>query len=67
MNYDDDTWASISESLQSDETKIHQSSRAQLLSDALSLAREGTLGYESALPVTEYLVDEVRIDLHLNT
>ncbi len=55
VNYDDSTWLSLADVLASSHASVHPSSRAQLLSDALALAREGTLGYDAALAQTEYL------------
>ncbi len=56
VNYDEPTWLSIASALQTDLSSIHAASRAQLLSDAAALAREGTLSYNASLAQTEYLV-----------
>jgi aminopeptidase N len=39
--------------------KIHAVNRAQLLDDALNLARAGVLNYRTALDLTQYLEKEV--------
>ncbi len=55
MNYDRATWFSIASSLQSDPDSVHPSSRAQLVDDALSMGREGSLAYDAAMEQTLYL------------
>uniref|UniRef100_A0AAG5CSS6 Aminopeptidase N n=1 Tax=Anopheles atroparvus TaxID=41427 RepID=A0AAG5CSS6_ANOAO len=60
VNYDERNWQMIVNHLQ-DRTKfrsIAASNRAQLIDDALNLARAGYLDYAVALNVTRYLVHE---------
>ncbi|XP_035779782.1 aminopeptidase N-like [Anopheles albimanus] len=60
VNYDERNWQLIVDHLQ-DRTKfktIAASNRAQLIDDALNLARAGYLDYSVALNVTRYLVHE---------
>ena len=60
MNYDERNWQMIVRHLQ-DRNKyktIVASNRAQLIDDALNLARAGYLDYGVALNVTRYLVHE---------
>jgi aminopeptidase N len=42
-----------------DHTTIHVINRAQIMDDALNLAKSGLLDYETALSVTGYLSKEV--------
>ena len=58
VNYDDENWKMIIKQLNVDHTKIHVINRAQLIDDALNLARVGLLKYELALDVTSYLNKE---------
>jgi len=55
VNYDDQNWNLISEKLLDDHKQIHRINRAQILDDALDLARGGLLDYSTALKMTEYL------------
>ena len=48
----------IIKQLNEDHTKIHVINRAQIIDDALNLARAGHLKYELALGVTSYLNSE---------
>ena len=48
----------IIKQLKEDHTKIHVINRAQLIDDALNLARVGQLKYELALDITAYLHQE---------
>ena len=48
----------IIKQLNEDHTKIHVINRAQIIDDALNLARVGLLKYELALEVTSYLNSE---------
>jgi len=48
----------IIKALDEDHTKIHVINRAQLIDDALNLARAGLLDYQIALGVTSYLAKE---------
>lgn len=59
VNYDEDNWNKLIDYLHSDNyEKIHPVNRAQLLDDALTLARAGGLEYETALRLTQYLKKE---------
>nr|CAD7453868.1 unnamed protein product [Timema tahoe] len=59
VNYDSDNWNRIISFLKSDSYEnIHVLNRAQLLDDALNLARAGQLSYETALSLSQYLTRE---------
>ena len=58
VNYDDRNWNLIINQLREDHTKIHVINRAQIIDDALNLARAGLMKYELALDVTSYLHKE---------
>ena len=58
VNYDEKNWKLIIKQLNEDHTKIHVINRAQIIDDALNLARVGQLKYELALEVTSYLNSE---------
>ena len=58
VNYDEKNWKLIIKQLNEDHTKIHVINRAQIIDDALNLARVGLLNYELALGVTSYLNSE---------
>jgi aminopeptidase N len=59
VNYDQNNWDLLINFLKSDNyMKIHPVNRAQLLDDALNLARAGVLPYGTALELAEYLVKE---------
>jgi aminopeptidase N len=58
VNYDEENWKLIIKQLNEDHTKIHVINRAQIIDDALNLARAGHLKYELALGVTSYLNSE---------
>ena len=49
----------IIKQLNEDHMKIHVINRAQIIDDAINLARSGLLSYEIALGVTSYLNKEV--------
>ncbi|PNF37826.1 Aminopeptidase N [Cryptotermes secundus] len=55
VNYDSESWRLISDGLHANHDSIHPVNRAQLLDDALNLARAGKLDYSTALQVTVYL------------
>jgi aminopeptidase N len=55
VNYDNDTWNLIIKQLHESHNNIPPLNRAQLLDDALNLARAGKLLYSVALDVTMYL------------
>lgn len=59
VNYDDNLWSEIQKVLKSnDRNNIHRLNRAQLIDDAMNLARAGNLSYSIALEVVDYLVKE---------
>ncbi|KAK7063250.1 hypothetical protein SK128_000615 [Halocaridina rubra] len=58
VNYDSATWKMLHEQLKSNHSVIHLINRAQLLDDALNLARGGLLDYPTALTITAYLEKE---------
>jgi aminopeptidase N len=60
VNYDETNWNLLINYLESEDyEKIPPVNRAQLLDDALNLARAGVLNYSTALNLTEYLEKEV--------
>merc|ERR1711971_1023922 len=59
VNYDEKNWKMIIKQLNEDHMKIHVINRAQIIDDAINLARSGMLSYEIALGVTSYLNKEV--------
>ncbi|XP_059490233.1 aminopeptidase N isoform X2 [Neocloeon triangulifer] len=60
VNYDEKNWALLTKALNSENfSGIHVINRAQLLDDALALARAGHLDYGTALDVTKYLEREL--------
>lgn len=58
VNYDLKNWGLISSQLQRNASKIHAVNRAQLMDDALNLARASELPYDVAFNLTAYLRDE---------
>lgn len=60
VNYDERNWNLINKHLQDPRRykEISPTNRAQLINDALNLARAGYLDYNIALDVTKYLVHE---------
>ncbi|PSN39002.1 Aminopeptidase N [Blattella germanica] len=59
VNYDDENWNLLIEYLATNDfEKIHSVNRAQLLDDALNLARGGVISYDTALSITRYLSQE---------
>ena len=59
VNYDKDNWDLLAQQLMKDHTTIHVINRAQIMDDALNLAKSGLLEYDTALSVTGYLSKEV--------
>jgi len=59
VNYDKQNWNMLAKQLMKDHTSIHVINRAQIIDDALNLAKSGLLDYETALSVTGYLSKEV--------
>jgi len=58
VNYDKQNWDMLARKLMEDHTSIHVINRAQIIDDALNLAKSGLLDYETALSVTGYLSKE---------
>ncbi|XP_029666932.1 aminopeptidase N-like [Formica exsecta] len=59
VNYYPDNWNRLAVYLQTENYKnISNTNRAQLIDDALNLARAGYLNYDSALQITKYLNEE---------
>ncbi|XP_023722517.1 aminopeptidase N isoform X2 [Cryptotermes secundus] len=60
VNYDEHNWNLLTNYLKSEDyEKIPPVNRAQILDDALNLARAGILEYSTALELTQYLEEEV--------
>ena len=55
VNYNLENWKLIGEQLRTNHSSIHIMNRAQILDDAMNLARSNLLDYETALKQTEYL------------
>ncbi|KAL1431497.1 hypothetical protein MTO96_014142 [Rhipicephalus appendiculatus] len=58
VNYDRTNWLMLIGQLETDHKVIHEFNRAQLIDDALDLARGGQLQYDVAFDVLEYLPKE---------
>uniref|UniRef100_A0A6A7FVN9 Aminopeptidase N n=1 Tax=Hirondellea gigas TaxID=1518452 RepID=A0A6A7FVN9_9CRUS len=58
VNYQMENWKLIAKQLVQDHTKINVINRAQLIDDALDLARADMLTYSIALDINSYLVKE---------
>ena len=58
MNYDHDNWKLLDAWLKERHATIHVINRAQILDDALNLARAQLLDYDTALSLTSYLSRE---------
>lgn len=58
VNYDYENWKLIFNQLITNHTEIHALNRAQILDDAMNLARSGLLTYNMALSLTTYLKNE---------
>ena len=59
VNYDQPGWELLQQTLLSHHSSLHKVNRAQLLDDALSLARASLLPYPTALQLTDYLGAEL--------
>lgn len=60
VNYDEHNWGLLIEQLQDDDFEvIHAVNRAQLIDDALNLARADIIPYETAFRLLEYLQQEL--------
>ncbi|XP_045623498.1 aminopeptidase N [Procambarus clarkii] len=58
VNYDEYNWNLLAYQLAEDHSIIHVTNRAQIIDDALTLARAGFLSYDCGLNVTVYLKNE---------
>ncbi|XP_037798441.1 aminopeptidase N-like [Penaeus monodon] len=58
VNYDDSNWDLLTQQLKNDHEVIHVINRAQIIDDAMNLARAGQLRYETALLMLSYLKNE---------
>ncbi|XP_066966092.1 aminopeptidase N-like [Macrobrachium rosenbergii] len=58
VNYDDYNWSLLAYQLQQEHEVIHVTNRAQIIDDALNLARAGMLSYNFAMNMTRYLTEE---------
>ncbi|KAK7075491.1 hypothetical protein SK128_020460 [Halocaridina rubra] len=58
VTYDNNNWDLIVQQLLDDNTLIHVANRAQIIDDALNIARAGILSYTTALSVNSYLGNE---------
>ncbi|XP_069952146.1 aminopeptidase N [Cherax quadricarinatus] len=58
VDYDDDNWNLLIQQLSTDHQVIHVINRAQIIDDAMDLARAGLLSYNIAMSVNEYLKTE---------
>ena len=59
VNYEQSNWDLLSQQLTTDHDVIDKVNRAQILDDALDLARGGLLSYETALGINSYLSAEI--------
>ena len=55
VNYDESNWNLIISALNRNVSSIHRSNRAQLIDDAMNLARAGYLKYDIALQLVDHL------------
>lgn len=58
VNYEEENWSKISAALRKDHKSISVGTRAQLVDEALSLAKSGIVEYRTAFEVTSYLNKE---------
>ncbi|XP_064118220.1 aminopeptidase N-like isoform X2 [Macrobrachium nipponense] len=58
VNYDLENWNLLMQQLRTNHEVIHVTNRAQIIDDALNLARAGYLPYDTALGLTSYLSKE---------
>ncbi|XP_067008196.2 aminopeptidase N [Anabrus simplex] len=58
VNYDEDNWKLLQTALREETANIHLLNRAQLVDDALNLARAGYIPYATAFNITGYLAVE---------
>ncbi|CAC5387007.1 ANPEP [Mytilus coruscus] len=58
VNYPESNWQKLIQQLKTDITKIHPINRAQIINDALNLAKSGDLKMNIALQTVEYLSTE---------
>ncbi|KAJ8681944.1 hypothetical protein QAD02_017736 [Eretmocerus hayati] len=60
VNYDEASWSSIASVLRNQSKEIPISTRASIIDDAFSLARHGSVPYETALELLGYLAKSER-------
>ncbi|KAK7027938.1 hypothetical protein SK128_026273 [Halocaridina rubra] len=58
VNYDENNWNLLIQQLRDNHTVIHTVNRAQIIDDAMNLAKAGLLDYGLALRVYSYLANE---------
>ncbi|KAK1121599.1 hypothetical protein K0M31_010391 [Melipona bicolor] len=58
VNYEPAVWELLAERLNSNYTSVHPTNRAQLIDDALNMARSNQLNYTTALQLTTFLSKE---------
>ena len=58
VNYDVENWNLIYEALKQNMSSIHRINRAQIIDDAMNLARAGSLEYDIALKLVDYFKQE---------
>ncbi|XP_076645347.1 putative aminopeptidase-2 [Halictus rubicundus] len=59
VNYDEETWHTLSNVLKSDMHQIHPINRAQLIDDVFTMAHKNMTKYETALSLALYLTQEI--------
>ena len=59
VNYDKKNWVLLADQLLRNHSAVHVINRAQIMDDALNLAKSDLLDYETALSVTGYLSKEM--------
>ncbi|XP_001608203.2 aminopeptidase N [Nasonia vitripennis] len=55
VNYDETTWRALTSALRDKHEDFPVATRASLIDDALSIARQGSLSYDTALELLDYL------------
>ena len=59
MNYDLENWIRIADAIRTDVPSVSRVSRAQIIDDALALAKGGYLDYPTALAQIDYMAQEM--------
>ena len=60
VNYGDAHWRALADAIKADADSVHKINRAQLMDDALNLAKAGYLSYETALGGHPYMTSALR-------